>query len=793
MVSDMNEVESTEIRSGDLSLKTPIENKFASGPLSLFFKQRLQRGELLALAEIKPSQAGNQWTVQGDEPRLCVDCLTDAPYVKITIAGEVLNDSPQKASRFITIYWDTGEGFHQSRSARLQFSGNSFKFSRYIRSKTKIHRFQFEFLGCEPEIKTTTLDLFGASKARTLAKFGAKFLQKQRKQGDLSTALKQIGSYITNLQLTPIKRMFLIPVLRESEEFDDHQRYIEWVEESEKLALKQQDRLDAEAQSLRRKPLISIVMPVYNTNPEFLLEAITSVREQSYANWELCIADDASTDPHIRPILEEATAQDSRIKVVFRESNGHICNASNSALEIASGEFIALLDHDDILHKNALYYVAKEINEYPDSNLIYSDEDKLDPLGKRAGPHFKPQWNEELFLTQNYINHLGVYRAEVLKQIGGFRPGFEGSQDHDMALRFIETCEWRGIHHIPRVLYHWRAFGGSGSFSDKAIRTAIKARQKAVQDYLDRIQPGAKVVEGLHGLNRIVRPLPDPAPLISIIIPTKDQAALLEQCVESILKKTTYANYEIIIVDNGSIEEPTHRLFARLKRRQNVSVLEYPGEFNFSAINNFAVDNASGSIMALLNNDTEIIKENWLNELVAYALLPHVGAVGAKLLYGDKRVQHAGVLMGVGGVASHSHHFKKDSYHGYHQRPHLSQYVSAVTGACLVVSKEKYLQVGGLDEKRLKVAYNDIDFCLKLRDAGFENVYCPYAVLYHHESVSRGKGVEPSKRKRFQSEVKCMQERWGEIIANDPYYNPNLDRQGGGNDFKVGLPPTRLD
>lgn len=534
------------------------------------------------------------------------------------------------------------------------------------------------------------------------------------------------------------------------------------------------------------KPLISILMPVYNTEPRFLVEAINSVKEQLYPNWELCIADDASTRPRIRQILNREMNSDSRIRVVYRSKNGHISAASNSALKLVRGEFVALLDHDDTLPVHALFHVVNEILEHPEVDLIYSDEDKIRKSGMLTEPHFKPSWNEELFLSQNYINHLAVYRTSILRKIGGFRTGFEGSQDHDLALRFVAQTNASHIRHIPRILYHWRAFKGSASFSDKSIKRAEVARRKAVRDYLDKKGICARVVRGPGGFNRVKRHVASPRPPVSLIVPTRDRLQLTRTCIDGLLNHTDYDNLEVIIVDNDSAEPETLRYFSEIGRDPRVRILPFPGDFNYSAMNNFAVQHAEGEIIGLINNDIEVVHDDWLLEMVGYAVLPDVGAVGAKLLYPDNRIQHAGVILGIGGVAGHSHKFNDCDDPGYFWRPQLAQHISAVTGACMIVRKEAYLRAGGLDDRNLKVAFNDVDFCLKLRKKlGLKNVYTPYATLYHKESASRGLDLRGKNAERFQREVNYMKLSWNSELEHDPYYSPNLTRDK--EDFSIEI------
>ena len=522
----------------------------------------------------------------------------------------------------------------------------------------------------------------------------------------------------------------------------------------------------ARALVLPRRPLISVVMPVYETPERWLLRAIESVREQLYAEWELCIADDASQAPHVARVLAAAAALDPRVRFVRRPQNGHISAASDTALELARGEFVALLDHDDELAPDALVRVAQAVTAADDVDLVYSDEDKIGEDGLRFDPYFKPDWNPELFLSQNYVSHLGVYRTALVRACGGFREGFEGSQDYDLALRC--SARARRIVHLPRVLYHWRAIAGSTAVAASAKSYAQTAGVRALQE-----STGAAVEPGPWPTTyRVRRALPDPAPLVSVIIPTRDGGAVLERCLES-LSKTSYPHYEVTIVDNGSRDPATLALLSRSSAR----ILRWDAPFNFSAINNFAVRSARGALVALLNDDVEVISPAWLGRMVAHAVRPEVGAVGARLLFPDGRVQHAGVVTGLLGVAGHAHRGLPRKEPGYFGRAALTQGFSAVTAACLVVRRALYEQVGGLDEQHLPVSFNDVDFCLRLRELGLRNVYEAEAELFHHESWSRGADTTREKRALAAREAAWMEARWGDLLLRDPAWNPNLSLQ----------------
>lgn len=566
----------------------------------------------------------------------------------------------------------------------------------------------------------------------------------------------------------------------------DRNDYAEWIRRYDTLTDEARAALCARIDAFERKPLISVVMPAYNPKPEWLIEAIESVRKQIYPNWELCIADDASTNPYIQPILERYAKEDSRIKVIFREQNGHISAASNSALELASGEWVALLDHDDLLVEHALFWVADAINQYPEALLIYSDEDKIDEVGRRFDPYFKCDWNVDLFRSHNLITHLGVYRKDLLNDIGGFRKGLEGSQDYDLALRCIERIKPNQIHHVPRVLYHWRMHAESTAQSADAKPYAMLAGERAINEHFRRQNIDAKAEHIGHGY-RVRYALPEKPPLVSLIIPTRNGLELIRQCIESILAKTTYPNYEVLIVDNGSDDPATLEYFDALKSETRIRVVRDDRAFNYSALNNSAVKLARGEVLGLLNNDLEVISPDWLSEMVTIALQPGLGAVGARLWYPNDTLQHGGVIIGVGGVAGHAHKHLPRGHFGYFGRAQLIQSLSAVTAACLVVKKNVFEEVGGLNEADLQVAFNDVDFCMRVQEVGYRNVWTPYAELYHHESATRGYEDTPEKQARFAKEVQHMKQRWGDLLLNDPAYSPNLTLDH--EDFSLAWPP----
>ncbi len=563
--------------------------------------------------------------------------------------------------------------------------------------------------------------------------------------------------------------------------------YSTWIKRYDTLRLADHREIKAHIGRFAQRPLISIVMPVYNPSAAHLRGALDSVRAQLYPDWELCVVDDASPAKHVRQILDRYARRDRRIKVHSRTTNGGIAAASNDALALTTGAYVALLDDDDVLAPAALYFVAHEINQHPDVQLIYSDEDKLDTTGRRGNAHFKPDWNSSLFLAQNFFSHLGVFEAGLIKSVG-FRAGFEGSQDYDLVLRCIEKVEPRTIRHIPRLLYHWRMSEKSAALNVNAKPHARAAAIKAVTQHLARRKIAAEVTSsGDEDFRRIRYTLPNDKPRVSILIPTRDLLEVLQPCVESILQKTTYSNFELILIDNDSRAPESLGFLQQIAAQPRVRVLRFPGEFNFGQLNNFGVAQVDSEFVALLNNDLTVINPDWLDEMVGQALPPDVGAVGARLLYPDDHIQHAGVILGGGGVAAHAHKGLPRSNHGYFSRAILAQELSAVTAACMLVRRKAFLEVGGFDEPHLAVAFNDVDFCLRLRERGYRIIYTPYAEFYHFESASRGLEDTVRKNRRFEAEIKYMHDAWGDTLLRDPAYNPNFSLASA--DFTLAFPP----
>jgi GT2 family glycosyltransferase len=523
-------------------------------------------------------------------------------------------------------------------------------------------------------------------------------------------------------------------------------------------------RRKRELSTFAYQPWVSIVMPVYNTEEIWLGKALESVHRQIYPNWELCVCDDGSSNPRVQEVIKAWQKKDSRIKAYFSLQNKGIAAASNHALDLATGEFVGFLDHDDELSPEAIFAVVRLLNTNPALDLLYTDEDKIDLGGQRMEPFFKPDWSPHLFLSMNYLSHFTVIRRKLITQVGGFRAGFEGSQDYDLFLRVVEKTN--SIGHIPRPVYSWRKTPLSTSSSRVGVKPyAHETGKKALQEALQRRQAEGEVVDTENGApcRYRVRYRIRGEPRVSIIIPTKDKLDLLRRCLQSIEEKTRYRNYEILVIDNQSEKPETLEFLSALPYK----VLRFLEPFNYSRINNFGVRYAAGEYLLFLNNDTQIITDEWLTALLELAQHPEVGAVGAKLLYPDGTIQHAGEILGPGGVAAHAFWYLPGDCPGYFDFANVMRNCSAVTAACMMMRKSIFAEVGGFDEN-ITVAFNDVDLCLRVREKGYLIVYTPYARAYHHESATRGRSHPLSDEEYFRK-------RWGQVIdRGDPYYSPHL-------------------
>jgi GT2 family glycosyltransferase len=575
--------------------------------------------------------------------------------------------------------------------------------------------------------------------------------------------------------------------LNKNSDLNDYQK---WIQKNEP-APDELNHLKKSSLNFSYQPKISILIPVWNTDEKWLRLAIVSVINQIYDNWELCIVDGGLTKRHLQQVLKGYAQKDPRIKIKILEENKGIAGNSNEVLSLATGEFVGFLDHDDELAPFALHDVVSLLNQNQNFEFIYSDEDTIDQKGNRTAPFFKPDWSPDLFLSQNYLGHFSVIRKTLIDSVGGFRTGYDGSQDYDLFLRCTEKIFPATIAHIPKIIYHRRIIPDSAADQSDVKPDAIPSAKKALEDALIRRGLQGEVIEGYFPSSyRVCYAIQD-YPRISIIIPTKDHVDTLKRCVQSILDKTAYQNYEIVIIDNQSSEQETLDYYKSLATNPKTKILHYDKLFNFSAINNYAVTQVDSPYILFLNNDTEVISEEWLSAMLEHAQRDCVGAVGAKLLYPNNLIQHAGVILGITGtpgqkgVAEHSHKYLPNNCGGYFFRSQIIGNYSAVTAACMMMRRGVFLEMGGFNED-FTIAFNDLDLCLKIRRAGYLIIYTPYSLLYHHESLSRGYDNTPEKQARFSREITLIRELWGTVIdKDDPYYNPNLtlERQ----DFSIKI------
>ena len=580
----------------------------------------------------------------------------------------------------------------------------------------------------------------------------------KNKYGILKTIKKCFNKIINNIKLGMMNRELL--------KMDDYNKWI-FFNEPHKRELEEQRKT-----KFKITPKISIIVPMYHTPENYFEELVESLLNQTYSNWELCLADGSEKqNDNILKIVNK----DERIKYKFLNSNKGISENTNEALKLATGDYIALLDHDDLLPIFSLYEVVKCINKNPEVEFIYSDEDKFTTIKDRYEPHFKPDFAIDTLRSNNYICHFSIFKKELMDKLKGFRSEFDGAQDFDIILRMSENTD--KIVHIPKVLYHWRVHPAStaAATAGEAKPYAFEAGKKAVQAHLERVGLKAKVEHGVSlGIYRTIYEV-EGNPKVSIIIPNMDHIEELEVCVNSILEKTAYSNYEIIIVENNSKKEETFNYYKEIEKNEKIRIIYYEEKkFNYSRIINFGVKQATGEYIMQLNNDTEILTPNWLEDLLGYAQREDVGAVGVKLYYPDNTLQHAGVIVGLGGVGGHILKNIPKDVRGYFARDSFTQNLSAVTAACIISRKEIYEEVGYMDEE-FEVAFNDIDFCLKIREKGYLIIYDPYVELVHYESKSRGYEDTEEKIKRFQGEINRFRTKWENVLKKgDPYFNPNF-------------------
>ena len=550
----------------------------------------------------------------------------------------------------------------------------------------------------------------------------------------------------------------------------ERERYKSWIKNNEpsKEELEKQRIFKFEYE-----PKISIIVPMYNTPISFFEELIECMMAQTYGNWELCLADGS---PQKSNKIEEICRKDERIKYNFLNSNLGISGNTNEALKLATGDYIALLDHDDLLPEFCLYEIVKCINSHRDAEFIYTDEDKIiETKENRCDPHFKPDFSPDTLNSNNYITHLSIFKRELMNKLGGFKDEYNGAQDYDIIFRATENA--KEIVHIPKILYHWRIHSNSTAMKAAAKPYAYEAGIKAIQDHLNRLDLKAKVSQSkeLIGTYKVQYEVIG-NPKVSIIIPNKDGINILKKCINSILNKSTYSNYEILIVENNSQEEKTFAYYEKLKSNSKIKILYYPEKgFNYSKIVNFGVKNSDAEFILQLNNDTEVITPDWLEQFIGFAQRKEIGAVGAKLYYADKSIQHAGMAIGIAGIVANLYTRLPYGDHAYFGREDVIANVTGVTGACLFSRREIYEEVGYMEEDKFKVAFNDADFCLKIRDKGYLIVYNPYIELMHYESKTRGYEDTPEKKQRFERECENFKSTWQKNLdKGDPYYSVNF-------------------
>lgn len=586
--------------------------------------------------------------------------------------------------------------------------------------------------------------------------------------------LKRYGVVATSKKV--IKRAFHIKEDRKT----NQEQYVIWMENN-KLT---DEMLDVQRKTkFKIEPKISIVVPMYNTEKLFFKELIDSLKNQTYKDWELCLADGSEVPNE----LLKDYMDDGRIKYSFLNSNLGISENTNAAIKMATGDYIGFLDHDDILSQDALFEVVRAINENKNADFIYSDEDKIDENNERFEPYFKPDFSPETLECNNYITHFVVVKKDLLNEVGCLDSAFNGAQDFDFVLR--ATSKAKNVVHISKILYHWRVHRQSTAEVADAKPYAFEAGIKVVEKYLERTGKEGTVengqdVPGIYKINYKVIGNPK----VSILIPNKDNSKLLKDAINSIIENTTYNNYEIVVIENGSTEKETLKYYDELKDKPKVKIIRIDenGEFNYSRLINLGVKNVDGDFVLQLNNDTKILTKNWLEMMIGYSQQKEIGAVGGRLYYEDKTIQHAGIIVGLSGIAGNMLVNLPYGEKAYFGREAATRNVAAVTGACLLCRRELYEEVGYMDEEQFKVAFNDVDFCLKLLEKGYRNVYIPYVELYHYESKTRGYEYSKEKEERFNREAENFKNKWKEFLdKGDPYYNVNFTRETCNFDIKT--------
>ena len=615
---------------------------------------------------------------------------------------------------------------------------------------------------------------------------------------DIKSNFKKTKYYLKRYGILNTIKKILKRILRIRENKKSNQEQYEIWRNKNKYDLEKQKNTE-----FSYSPKISIVVPMYKTNMKFFEELINSLKNQTYSKWELCLADGS---PEKNKEFEKIIENNNKIKYKFLGKNEGISENTNEAIKMATGEYIGFLDHDDTLSENALYEIVNCLNKDKSVDFIYTDEDKLDQNYMYFDPYFKPDFSPETLECNNYITHFVVVKKDLIDKIGMLDSKYNGAQDFDFVLRATEKS--KKIVHIPKVLYHWRVHRESTAFFLDTKPYAFEAGKRAVEAHLNRIGKKANVeksqdVPGAYKINYEIVGNPN----ITIIIPNKDNIKLLKRCINSILKLTTYKNYEIFIIENNSIKNTTFKYYKKIAKNTKIKILNYNKntimdlngerkleldnnensklEFNYSSLINFGVKNSKSDFILQLNNDTLLLTPNWLEIFIGYAQNKEIGAVGARLYYPDKTIQHAGIILGINGIAGNALVNLPYGKHAYFGIEAITRNVSAVTGACLFCRRNLYEEVGFMDNKKFKVAFNDVDFCLKLLERGYRNIYNPYIELIHYESKTRGYEDSPEKIKRFEKETENFRKRWSKLLQNDPYYNPNLSRKTVNYDIKT--------
>jgi glycosyltransferase involved in cell wall biosynthesis len=736
----------------------------------------------VAVADVVREANGRHLGLTSHDPWIVLEIESDAGAAAglglLTIQTTAINGHGPLAGR---LYIDYGLGFHEKSSLRCQAVGVDMDL--ILAGPKTIQKLRWD-----PDDKPNAMDWPRITYRSLSDEFEIEALIRKVTPPDFDPEMaNQVArSLINKADIDPKEAAEATQFLMGAAPISGL-LYRHWLAQYQTPTPEDYARISTMTSALRYKPKFSFVMPTYNTPPELLRACLDAMLAQTYPDFEVCVADDNSPDPEVAMVIAGYAARDPRVKFVRRETNGHISAASNSALRLATGEFIVLMDHDDLLPDYALFVVAHYINLHPDADILYSDEDKIDYYGNRTDPYFKGGFNKFLMYGHNMISHLGVYRRRLVESVGGFRRGFEGSQDYDLFLRCYEQTLDARVIHIPYVLYHWRMVAGSTAVSADQKSYAAVAARNAIDEHFQRTGMALRSVDGFAPGVTAVEPTHPPDTSVSIIVPTRNGLGVLEPCIRSILAVPD-PRVEVIIVDNGSDDPATIAYLGSLTAKGLAKVIPYPDPFNFSKINNHAAAQATGDILCFLNNDTEVLAPAWLARARGLLALDEVGVVGARLLFPDGHLQHFGIVVGMGshGVASTPHAGLEGAEPGYFAKARLIQEFSAVTAACLFIRRETFGAVGGF-EPELRVAYNDVDLCLKVRALGLKVLADPEILLVHKESRTRGRDDKGPAAERLQTEASWMRRRWSAVLDADPYYSPNLALNRV--DFGLATPP----